>query len=170
MLLSEFDCQQQRNNATSGSDASLLQLYTFFLFMFQTLFRLSDTALNVLITFFTMFLKTPSQKFAATPHSFLSKLPSNLRAARSVVGNSKCTFERFVCCPNCCSIYSLQDCIIKHPNGSLESKKCSFVPFPNHPQVQHRKPCEAVLMKNQRERLYSTPSLFMHIKALLNLC
>ena len=71
-----------------------------------------------------------------------------MRAAHSVVGNSKCKFERFVCCPNCRSIYSLQDCIIKHPNGSLESKKCSFVGFPNHPQVQHCKPCEAVLMKN----------------------
>ena len=33
------------------------------------------------------------------------------------------------------------------PNGEIKSKRCSFRKFPNHPQIQHRKTCDELLMK-----------------------
>ena len=112
--------------------------------MFQSLFRLSDTALNTLLTFLAMFFRTLSKRFVASPQSFISRLPLNMR---SIHTNSKSNFRKYVCCPTCQSIYSWDQCILKLPTGRVESKRCSFVRFPNHPQVQHRKPCDTVLMK-----------------------
>lgn len=176
VLQNEYEDSSQ-SEATVDTDAPLLQLYTFFLFMFQTLFRLSDTALNVLISFFAMFLKTLSQSFMAIPQSFLAKLPLNLRAARSIAGNTKSQFQRFVCCPSCRSIYPWQECIIKLPDGSLESKRCSFIRFPNHPQIQHRKSCDVVLMKKVKsasgnvvlypKQIYTYKSIIESLKELL---
>ena len=38
------------------------------------------------------------------------------------------------------------------PGGNKESKKCSFVQFPSHPQTQHRQPCNAFLMKKFKSK------------------
>ena len=147
---SECVLQMSSSQCTpSDTDVPLLQLYTFFLLMFQTLFRLSDTAINTLMTFFAMFFKTLSQRFQAFPQSFISNVPFNIRAARKLGENGSIhlEFEKFVCCPNCNSLYAWDECIIKQHNGQIESKCCSFVRFSNHPRLQHRKVCNTMLMK-----------------------
>lgn len=169
LLLSEFDYQHQNIVPSVESDTPLIQLYTFFLFMFQALFSLSDTALNVLITFFTMFIKTLKHVMLSS-QSFLSKLLANLRAARNAVSNGENKFEKFMCCPTCRSIYQWKGCITELPNGSFESKFCNFVLFPNHPQVQHRKPCDTILMKkvkSSNRRLILYPKLIYTYKSII---
>lgn len=56
--------------------------------MFQTLFRLSDTALTVLLSFLALFFHTVSRTFNSLPDSFLSKLPRNIRAARHLLSTN----------------------------------------------------------------------------------
>ena len=129
---------------TACVETPLLQLYTFFLFMFQSLFRLSDTA------FFSMFLRTVASSFPGLPESFLNSFPANLYQARKAIGFRNTSFRKFVCCPACRSIYDWNECIITKPNSTLESKRCSFTAFPNHPQIQHRKTCDEVLMKRMK--------------------
>lgn len=128
----------------------LLHLYTFFLLMFQTLFRLSDTALTVLLSFLALFFRTISRTFNSPLHSFLSKLPSNIRAARQLAtsGGKKNEFTQYICCPTCHSLYDRDDGLICLPNGHTESKKCTFRQFPNHPMQQFRELCGTLLMKN----------------------
>lgn len=133
-------------NSENSSYSPLVQLYTFFLFMFQTLFRLSDTALNILMKFLVMFFTTLSKQFNAIPQSFISILPGSLHSARQVQ-NSRNKFRKYVCCPSCRSIYEWDQCSVTLANGNVESKCCDFIRFPNHPQSQHRQPCGAVLMK-----------------------
>ena len=48
----------ESNSSDSRNISALLKLYTFFLLMFQTLFRLSGTAINVLFSFFALFFAT----------------------------------------------------------------------------------------------------------------
>ena len=74
----DYDPHDEQN---ADVDTPLVQLYTFFLFMYQTLFRLSDTALSALITFFSMFLRTITSRFPGIPNSLMEKLPNNLRQA-----------------------------------------------------------------------------------------
>lgn len=130
----------------------LLRLYLFFLFIFQTLFRLSDNALDVLLRFLAMFFRSLGQRVTALPTSFIDALPSSIHSARKVAGSERDRFDRYVCCSGCHSLYSLDECVIRMPDGQLESKKCSYVQFPSHPQCQHRKPCGTLLMKKVRSR------------------
>lgn len=125
----------------------LLQLYLFFLFMFQTLFRLSDNALDVLLRFLAMFFKSFGERVAPLPSSFVDALPSSIYSARKMAGSERDRFDRYVCCPGCHSLYSLDECVVRMPGGHLESKRCSYIQFPLHPQRQHRKACGTLVMK-----------------------
>ena len=57
------------------------------------------------------------------------------------------TFQQFVCCPACHSIYPWEDCINKLSDGLVESKVCSFQAFPHHPQRARQRQCGESLMK-----------------------
>jgi len=103
----------------------LLHLYLFFLFVFQTLFRLSDNALDVLLRFLAMFFRSLGQRVTALPTSFIDAFPSSIHSARKVAGSERDRFDRYVCCSGCHSLYSLDECVIRMPDGQLESKKCS---------------------------------------------
>ena len=140
-------CSKQRKiNLRHDSLPSLLKLYTFFLLMFQALFRLSDTAMNVLFTFFAMFFATLAECVPSLPQSFVSNLPKTKRAACSVVTSSQ-SLKKFVCCPSCHAIYHCEECSVQNEDGQKESKLCTFKVFPNHPQSQHRNQCGHALMK-----------------------
>ncbi len=130
----------------------LLRLYTFFLFMFQTLFRVSDTAMNVLLKFLSMFFLSVGRRVSSLPANFTSALPDSLYSARKFSSSNRDQFNRYVCCPTCHSIYSFQDCVIKLANGQMESKTCSFIRFPTHPQRQHRAPCGTPLLKKVKTK------------------
>ena len=128
----------------------LLTLYSFFLLMFQTLFRLSDKALNVLLSFFAMFFGLLAKQFPSLSFkSFVHLLPSNIATIHRAVGGHRDEFEKYVCCPSCHSIYPLAEFVSSQRGGKVNmvQKKCSYVRFPNHPQHQHRKPCGTPLMK-----------------------
>ena len=106
--------------------------------MFQTIFKLSDTAVSALLVFFATFLQTMNQTLQVIPNYFISKLPRNVHSARILA--SKTTpnadtksFIQYVCCPTCHSLYLRDECIINCSNGVLQSKKCCFQLFPSHP-------------------------------------
>ena len=169
-MLSDSETPDSIEQQATDSDTPLVRLYCFFLFMFQSLFRLSDTALNALVTFLAMFLRSLSNRFPGIPKSFLEKFPSNLRLARKQIGHSN-TFRRYVCCPSCRSNYNWNDCILTLSNGDVESKRCHFIQFPNHPQTHHRKPCDTILMKkvklpNSKVTLY--PKMIYTYKSIID--
>lgn len=111
--------------------------------MFQSLFRLSDTAIT-LLKFFSMFFVTLNKSL---PESLVLKLPCSVQDARELIGSNRCSLQNFVCCPSCHSIYKQEDCILEDSSGEKVSKKCSYRKFPNHPQPQHRRTCDTPLMK-----------------------
>ena len=152
LILTDDECTNQGVQIQQTADPSrpIILLYVFFLFMFQSLFRISDTALNVLITFFSMFLKTLASTFTGIPTSFTKKLPFNLHSARKAIDTKNVGFERYISCTTCRSIYNWDECTVRLQSGELQSKRCSFILFPNHPQVQHQKPCDTVLMKTMK--------------------
>ena len=125
----------------------LLWLYTFFLLMFQTLFRLSDTALNVLLSFFAMFFCSLSRISLVFPQAFLDGLPRNVKAARNLASSNRNSLQHYVCCPSCHFIYEKKKCIVQGENGEMESLRCTYTKFPNHPQLHRRTKCNTLLMK-----------------------
>ena len=96
------------------------------------------------------------------PRLFVNKLPSNLTQAQKLGGmkNATTQFTKFVCCPTCNSLYNLENCIKKQselPDDEL--LKCTYVHFPNHPQVRHRKACGTALIKKVTRKTNNSVSL-----------
>ena len=76
-IWSDDECQSNEyDSADTSKISALLKLYTFFLLTFQTLFRLSDTAINMLFSFFALLFGTLARTVPAIPQSFISKLPN----------------------------------------------------------------------------------------------
>ena len=120
----DLDLVIQSNNATKKAQAEteesktyapLLRIYLFFLFMFQSIFRLSDNALDVLLKFFSIFFKSLTA-ISSLPESFMQSLPCSLHTARQMSGNERDQFERYVSCPGCHTLYTLNECIAKTSN------------------------------------------------------
>ena len=135
----------------SKAYSPLLRIYLFFLFMFQSIFRLSDNALDVLLKFLSIFFKSLT-KISSLPESFMQSLPCSIYTARQMSGGERDQFERYVSCPNCHTLYTLSECTTETSGGQIESKRCSFVKFPSHPQTQHRQPCGVKLMKEVKSK------------------
>ena len=68
----------------------------------------------------------------------------------------------------CSSIYPLHECGL----GSVkESKRCSYIEFPNHPQLGRRKECGALLMQSVKTlpgKIMLRPYLVYCYKSLIN--
>ena len=65
----------------SEENSRVLRVYLFFLFMFQTLFKLSDNALNVLLNFFSLFIHLLAKLFTLR-RLFSLKLPKTVTKKR----------------------------------------------------------------------------------------
>ena len=125
--------------------SKLAKLYVFFLLMFQSTFRLSDTALTVLLSFLSTFLMLLAKHYKLEDLiSFCSGLPQSTVAARKMIGDDRNNFEKYTCCPTCFDISVWCD---GKDGKSLNNVSCANKKYPNHPQPQHRKPCGQKLLK-----------------------
>ena len=121
-----------------------------FLFTWQTLFRVSDVGINVLLSFIATFLTLLVSVFGLRPlQEFVQHLPRTVRIARRYLGGNFDNFIKFVSCPKCHCVYPLEDCKVVLPNRMVVSGRCSYIKFPNHPQPA-RRPCNTLLMKTVR--------------------
>lgn len=77
---------------------------------------------------------------------FVKDFPRSTSFAHRYLG-TKAEFIQYVLCPKCFSLYSFENC--KEKVGSREfSKQCTFVPYPRHPQISRRSPCNSFLLKS----------------------
>lgn len=146
----------------SDSDDKLIQLYVFFLLMFQSTFHISDSATNVLLKFLRLFLGTLAMAHGLpTLQSFAEKLPRSGSVAKSMYsdGGGR-NIVKYVCCPTCFNTEEWGTQLLESRTLRQEdAKRCTFVQFPNHPQSQHRKTCNTLLVKvvktpTQHQRIY----------------
>lgn len=77
---------------------------------------------------------------------FAASSPSSLYMLKKYFALHKDSFQKFVVCPKCNSLYNY-DSAYETVGSRRLSKKCSFVEFPNHRHRAHRKPCNEVLLK-----------------------
>lgn len=136
------------SSASQSPENKLVQIYVMFLFMWQSLFRISDAGLEILLKFFYSIFHICSGLFADNPVlAFAKQLPQTRHMARKVLHAKEDDFVRYVSCNKCCTIYLVEDCRITLPDKSIVSKKCAHVEFPLHPHLARRAPCGATLMK-----------------------
>lgn len=123
----------------------LVRTFIMFLLMWQALFRLSDTGMNILLLFITKFLS-----LTAITKSFIDQLPQTVSAAKKVIGVLHDNFSKYACCPVCHTVYPLDMCKVMSSDKTVQSRCCSHIKFPNHPHAFRRRPCDTLLMKTVR--------------------
>ena len=130
----------------SNTSHPLWQL-VFFLLLWQSLFRISNAAVTILLKFFGAFFRSLGQAYAGP---IFENMPVNVDAARKyLLQEEEPSFITYVVCPSCNSIYDYESCVVMR--GSVkESKKCQHVTYPNHPQHSRRKECGNLLLKKVR--------------------
>ena len=135
-----------------------------FLLSWQTLFRVSDTGMNVLFMFIATFLSFVSSKLdIAQLNDFIRLLPQNTSSAKKLIGNTGDSFTKYASCPSCHSIYLLDSCKVIQPDKNVHSKQCTYVKFPHHPRIQYRKACNTLLLKKVKT---STGSISLYPRQL----
>ena len=131
------DFQEEPNN----SIGQVISAVSFFLVFFHLTYRISERAINTLVGFLRALFHFLS---IMTGNAILTELsgvfPKTLHGARNIYKLND--FTEYAVCPKCNTIYPLKDCI-----DDGESKRCTFVEFPNHPHQSKRNACNEVLMK-----------------------
>ena len=127
----------------------LTRLYLMFLFLWQSLFRISDAGILMMLSFVKTFVGYCGKAFRLEKMQTLSNvLPSSLYQAKKFLGKLDDTFDRYVVCSACHALYKFNECITQ--GGRKESRTCSFVRFPRHIQARMRAPCGNILLKKAR--------------------
>ena len=123
-------------------------ILSYFLLFFQLCYHVSDRGLYQVLNFICSIFEWLS---AILPGNDLaskisSNFPRTIYSLRKVFGlNSK--LLRYCVCPSCHHLYREEDCVVKGPCGTLVSRTCDHVEFPNHPQKKHRAKCGKELLK-----------------------
>ena len=134
------DEKEIENNCSQVRD--VLSAVSLFLVFYHLVYRISENAVNTIIGFIQALIHF----FAViTTHPLMLQIayafPKTLHAVRA-----QNDYIEYVVCTKCCTLYNLSECIIDN-HVHKESKKCSFIHFPNHPQTSRRKACNEILMK-----------------------
>ena len=125
----------------------LVRWICIFICVWQTTCCISDTAVQWLLEFLSSFFSIIA-KHCAFMASISSAFPSTLTLLRNFLELERDDFQKYVTCPKCNTLYSMEKAI---QEGSRQvSKSCSYKKFPNHPQKARRKPCGELLMKEVR--------------------
>lgn len=119
-----------------------------FLLKFQILFKISDSAIVLLLRFFKYLLVFIGTTFQVEALNEDLDFPKSLHGCQSLLGISHTSFKEYVVCSKCHSLFdpTVQK-LIEGTGSNRRSIQCKFVSYPNHPQARFRAPCNTVLMR-----------------------
>ena len=98
-----------QDEASSSTAHPLWQLVYFLLF-WQSIFRVSNAALSILLKFLGVFFRSFGEAYSGLN---FTKIPPNVDAARK--------YLLYVVCPSCDSIYDYDSCVLTR--GSVKESK-----------------------------------------------
>lgn len=140
------DGETSEDEAGSGTAHPLWQL-VYFLLLWQSIFRVSNAALSILLKFLGVFFRSFGEAYSGLN---FTKIPQNVDAARKyLLHGEEELFITYVVCPSCDSIYDYDSCVLTR--GTVkESKRCQHLTYPNHPQPSRRREYGTLLLKSSR--------------------
>ncbi|XP_035697293.1 uncharacterized protein LOC118430485 isoform X2 [Branchiostoma floridae] len=127
-----------------------MRLLAMVLLVWQTIFKISDSAVYSLLLCFKLFIQAIGHAYGVQSIiDFSHNIPITLYTLRNCVGLDRNNFTKFVVCPKCNTRYTMEESFHIKRNGSKVSNKCEFVPFYSHPhrRSELRQKCGTVLMK-----------------------
>lgn len=138
------------NNEIGMQHRSVIHMFLLFLFLWRSLFSISDNAISLMLSFMTQFFLFLSTCLQLDSLGKLGRaFPNTLYRAKKFLGRIQERFVRYVSCPSCHKLYPFENCWIAGTNGK-ESLNCSYKAYPRHVQARMRAPCGQKLLKTMR--------------------
>ena len=129
----------------------VIHIFLYFLFLWQSLLRLSDAAISLMLMLMAKFLSYLGLCFGIEALQKLSEIfLCTLYCAKKCLGRLQEQFSRFVTCPKCHKVYKKEDSWTLDFSGKKVSCICSYVQYPRHIQARMRAPCGSLLLKTVR--------------------
>lgn len=133
------------DQSVSSSQNALLMWLIRFILIFQTVYYITDSAINALLKFLHIFLKALS-KFSDFATGMESQFPYSLyQLNKKVFFNLD--FKKYVVYPRCESLYDAKSWV-RGISFLQESKICDDIQYPQHPNPHYRTPCGQQLLKS----------------------
>ena len=131
-------CSQASHQIESPIPRSQLHVIashiSLFISFFQLCYRISERGITLLLHFLRAIVLWKSSTELLTLRDMT---PKNVYFLKKIC-SSENNFRTYDVCPKCHAFYDQEDCIIRNRGGLLESAKCIFVNYPNHPHVSRR--------------------------------
>ena len=167
----ESDFNEGSRNLSSHSNNVFVLTVAFFL-MFRVIYNIPDHAVVLLLRFFKYLLSTVGGVFQISELETAEKFPQSIQGCYSFLNLEKKPYKEYIVCPSCHMLFNINT--LSMTTRRLETIKCSFVEFPNHPQMHFRLPCNTTLfnqVQNKRGREYKPRRIYYYygLKAALNI-
>lgn len=118
------------------------------IFLFQVQMFVSDSSVAMLLGILKFFLYLINGYLGIDLiKEMIDEFPSTMYSARNYIGIQTDQFVKYVVCPKCNTLYTLDEAKKIGKSGKYVSKKCSYIEFKNHRQLHKRRKCGAVLLK-----------------------
>jgi len=154
----DSDCESDHSNESKAPDLPnytgtnietdrskiLSQWYMRFILILQSKFHLPDKCIDFLLKFLYAFLSIIGN-FSPMVKKIAQQLPPTLHIMKKKLGLPN-KFMKYTVCRKCLSIYSYKECL-NRVSPTTSSKRCTYVPYPEHPHPRKRQPCNAALLK-----------------------
>ena len=129
--------------ADRKSIALYLGLILKFLLMWQFVARVTDTAVTIMLKFIKLLVRVLGTAFISPNLIHLSnEIPLSLHKTKTLVKVSSNSFECYIVCPKCNSVYKGDDFhLVVVEAGEESSAKCPYTAYPRHTQISRRAPC-----------------------------
>ena len=159
LVANESDTENDSQYSETAADdiPQPLRLLSVFLLMWQYLYHVSDAGISILIVFLHHFFRLLSSLIQSDVMTQIAAAcPTSLHNTRKILGFHGNQFQQFVVCPKCNSVYEFDQCIGQTARGQKYSKRCWYVPFPNHTRRQQRTECGTPLLNTVQSRSRAT--------------
>lgn len=139
------DASDEPTRYSASSSSGPIWQMVFFLLMWQSLYRVSNAAISILLKFISTFVHVFGRAFTTSQQL---NIPNTISSAQSYIFTHQSEdIHYFVVCPSCDSIYEYEECFT-FSHGRKQSKCCKHIAYPNHPNIRRRSECGAQLLKS----------------------
>ena len=149
-LWSDTDDQEDSDlgeHEENQREISSVRVFSLFVVLWQSVFKVSNVAVTVLLRFLSLFLHYLANITELESLKVLTDIfPNTLLKAQRVARVNRDDFKKYVCCQKCFAIYNMEDCFDTIGKQRIPRLCCS-ARFPRHPWTSMRGVCGSTLLK-----------------------
>lgn len=134
---------------SQDGQAHLLQLQiSIFLLLWKSLFKISGSAVVILLKFLRYLFQHIGELFACRQlNQIASLLPCTIQTLEKLANIHQQKYKSFVMCKKCSCIYKWEEAYTENTSGIRQTEHCTYVSYPRHPQQRFRTPCNEPLLR-----------------------